>query len=427
MQMKPWMAKRITVRGSFHAVDSFALTLLLLLICGCTSSPKKKIDDPFAAQSHVSHPVARSSTSSSVSQAGFEQAAPQPEVSLSNKSYPDDDEKSFSKSVSKFSPKKMWDGTKSAFGLGPDEAKARKYYAEGESLFREKQYDKAASKFKTAAWRWPDSMLQEDAMFMRAESYFFADRYSKASDTYGTLAKKYENSRHLDKLVQRHFAIARYWEQRAKDTSWIMPNFFDKTRTWFDPQGNAIAVYESIRLNDPTGPLADDATMATANAYFLSRRYEDAAYHYDLIRKEYPQSDHQQQAHLLGLQSKIRSYQGPQYDAQPLEDADELVDQTLVQFGRQIEGERENLLKAKRKIREERAQREYATAEYYRRTGYNAAARYYYDAILKEFSDTQLAGESRKRIEEIKDLPAVPPDYFPWLTKVFGRRQQLLK
>ena len=95
-------------------------------------------------------------------------------------------------------------------------------------------------------------------------------------------------------------------------------NFKDKTMPFWDSTGNTVAVYESIRMDDPTGPLADDATMATANTLFLKGRYEDAGYHYDLMRTEFPQSEFQAQAHLLGMQSKLQSYQGPQYDDKPL-------------------------------------------------------------------------------------------------------------
>ena len=95
--------------------------------------------------------------------------------------------------------------------------------------------------------------------------------------------------------------------------------------------------YENIRLNDPTGPLADDAIMATANSYFRRGRYNDADYQYDLLRKEYPRSDHQFNAHMLGLQCKLRKYQGPDYDGTPLEEAEQLVKQQRTQFAGELD------------------------------------------------------------------------------------------
>ena len=230
-------------------------------------------------------------------------------------------------------------------GRSPNEAIARQAYADGDALFKAGKYAEAAEKYKIAHVRWPESTLEEDALYMMGEAYFFSDQYYRSSETFAKLLKQYENSRHLDRVVVRDFAIARYWETEADKHMAFVPNFTDKTMPYFDPLGNGISVYESIRLNDPTGPLADDATFATANAYFLHRRYEDADYHYELIRKEYPHSDFQVQAHLLGLRAKLRTYQGPEYDDKSLGDSEKLIDVTLKQFGAEIPDERERLVR----------------------------------------------------------------------------------
>ena len=55
---------------------------------------------------------------------------------------------------------------------------------DGKALFREKKYPEGAEKYKVAYKRWPDSPLEEEALFMPAECYFFVDRYPQAEDTY---------------------------------------------------------------------------------------------------------------------------------------------------------------------------------------------------------------------------------------------------
>ena len=49
--------------------------------------------------------------------------------------------------------------------------------------------------------RWPDSPLEEEAMFKAAESEFFADRYSKADDEYALLIKKFPSTQYLSQVV----------------------------------------------------------------------------------------------------------------------------------------------------------------------------------------------------------------------------------
>ena len=76
-------------------------------------------------------------------------------------------------------PHEQYTKIKTAVGLGPNEQIARQDYVEGDRLFREKNYKAAAEKFQAAVDRGPHSAIEQDAMFMVAESYFYDDRYIK--------------------------------------------------------------------------------------------------------------------------------------------------------------------------------------------------------------------------------------------------------
>lgn len=406
---------------------------LTLAAAGCRSQSRTPTD-PFAVQkTDPSAAVAQqgppNNDAGAVKQASFQK----PEyVPLPGKSIvglipkndgadhaPDEDKSRWEKTVETLAPSNLNKGFKKAIGRGPNEALARENFDKGEALFKERKYDEAVKYFKEASKRWPDSGLEEDALFYLGESYFFADRYYRASDTYVNLLKKYENSRYLNDVVVRQFAIAQYWEQTAKDHAWYALNLTDKTRPYFDPAGNAIAVYNSVRLNDLNGPLSDDATMAMANYYFLRNRFEDAAYHYDLVRKEHPGSEHQLKAHLLGIRSKLRSYQGPQYEAAPLTDAQELIEKTLTAFPTdQLREDRDRLVQAREAIRFERGQRVFQSGEYYYKIKYYRAAQHYYRETIRDYPDTPFGRMALERLEETKDLPPVPHDYFKWLTRL---------
>ncbi len=311
---------------------------------------------------------------------------------------------------------------KKMIGKGPNEAVAKAAYAAGDELFRQSKYKEAAEKFKVAYQRGPDLAQEEDAMFKAAESYFFADIYAKADDGYGQLLKKFATSQYLDRVVARRFAIARYWEQvdMAKHHYALTPNFRDKTRPFFDTRGHSLRVYDRVRLDDPTGPLADDSVMASANLHFRLAHYEDADYFYTLLRHEYPKSEHQYVAHVLGLQSKLRRYQGPDYDPQPLDDADEVAAQLLAQFSRELADERDRVIEARAWVRAAKAQREFLIAEYYYKSKYYGASRIYYNEVAQAYPDTKLAQAARDRIEEVKDKPPSPKKHFAWIDKVIA-------
>jgi TolA-binding protein len=305
-------------------------------------------------------------------------------------------------------PRVGYDKMKAAVGLGPNEQIAREHYAEGDRLFREKKYFAATEQFKTAIGRGPNSAIEQDAMFMLAESYFFDDRYIKARDAYDALVKKHTNTRYLDTVIDREWKIARYWEnydQNHTDLP-LTPNAWDKTRPWFDTLGHAIKTYDNIRLNDPTGPRADDAIMATANIYFAHRRYDDADYHYTLLRREYPRSELQFEAHLLGLQAKLRKYQGEDYDGTPLEEAKTLVKSLNSQFsGRLSPEEKERVVTTEAWLNKEIATRDYRMAGYYDGKKDYGAAKHYYAQVIRKYPDTELARKSSERVEQIKGEP----------------------
>ncbi len=319
--------------------------------------------------------------------------------------------------LDRIAPKKWFAKMQVMIGRGPDEKIARQALADGDSLFRQKKFKEAADKYRIAYKRWPDSPLEEEALYKAAESEFFADRYSKADDEYALLIKKFPSTQYISQAVIRRFSIGRYWDQsdNANHHFALTPNFTDKTRPTFDTGGHAIRVYERIRLDDPTGPLADDSVMAAASYYFQKGRWDDADYHYGLLRSEFPKSEHQYQAHLLSLRCKLLKYQGPGYEGAPLDEAEELATQLLTQFPTELGSEREKVAQVRAGIRAQRALREWDTGEYYAKHKYYGAARMYYAKVVKEFPETQIAEQSRERLGLYKDEPANPANKFQWL------------
>ena len=69
---------------------------------------------------------------------------------------------------------------------------------------------------------------------------------------------------------------------------------------------------------------------------------------------------------------------------------------------------------------EQRAEREWAVAQYYDRKAEYRAAREYYKVLLEKYPKTSFASRAAARLEEIKSLPDEPPNHFKWLTAPFG-------
>jgi outer membrane protein assembly factor BamD (BamD/ComL family) len=402
-----------------HRLIAAALPAVALA-CGCAAAPKAPSTTGIASPAPANSVAASDESSSGrgeVEQASFEQEeqiktpADHLNEAISIKKWPD-----------KF---------KAAIGKGPDREVAKRLYREGDALYREAaalegsartaKFAEAAAKFSEAAERWPDSALNLDALYMAGESYFFADYYVEANRCYEELVKSYPNNRYLDVVDQRRFAIAKFWvdSERQSPEPFYYVNFTNPLRPWKDRRGHGLRVFDKIRIDDPTGRLADDATLAAANEHFAAGNFLKADEYYTDLIKTYPKSEHQFTAHFLGLKAKLNSYMGPNYTSNSLDEAEKLLKQMRRQFPRECEREKEYLDRAMAEIRYKKAEKLMTFARFYdSRSEYRAAA-HYYNRVINEFNDTPFARKSEERVAQIAHLPPVPAQKAQWLVSLF--------
>ncbi len=325
--------------------------------------------------------------------------------------------------------------TKDQLGYGPSTAVARQKFAEAEGVYaealaangleRNSIFQVAATLYVEAADNWPNSLLDEDARFLAGESYFFSDLYADANAQYELLIKQHPNTRHMDVIDARRFTIAQYWLEHDKrqPQTFASINFFDGRFPWRDTRGNAYRVFDKIRIDDPTGKLSDDATLAAANAYFAQGDYEKADQFYTDLRKTFPSSEHQFTAHFLGLKAKLLCYEGPDYAGEPLDQAEQLLKQTRRQFPKQAEAEAEYLKRVLAEIRFKKAERLWTMGRYHElRQEYRASA-FYLEQLAREYTDTPFADDARERIAAHANDPPVPPQQLEWLVEMFPKRE----
>ena len=332
--------------------------------------------------------------------------------------------------LGEWAPSRIYDRAKRAAGYGPNQRKAYDALEAGKALFREassaqtgkrKKYLTAAKRFSSAADRWPNSAIEEDALFLAAESYFFADHYPEATEAYDAVAKKYENTRYMDTIAKRRFAIADYWiKHQQKNPNWLLtPNLTEDEHPMFDKFGHGIRTLDKIRLQDPTGKLADDATMRAAMANYEEGKYLRADELLADMRRAYPSSEHQFAAHIYGVRCKLKIYQGPSYSMKPMDDAEKLIRQIRIQFPQEAQKNIEFLESAWKEVRKNKALHDWGIAKYYDRRKEFRAARHYYSRVARDYDDTSLAKEARDRLDEIAASPDKPSQKLPWLAEMF--------
>ncbi len=340
-----------------------------------------------------------------------------------------------------FSPNNWTATFKRLIGQGPSQQDAERLYQEAHAayaqalpLLEQRSMDQArplliaaAEKFTDAAERWPESTLEQNALYYAGEAFFFADNYPNSNNAFELLLKHHPNSRYLDQVQQRRFAIAKYWLEEYNKTrpGWYAVNVTDESRPWNDLFSRSMKIFDRIRLDDPTGKLADDATLALANAYFAEGKFFKADEYYTDLRKTFPSSEHQFTAHFLGLKAKLLIYEGPDYGGAVLTDAEKLIETLRKQFPNEAEREREYLNVAYAETRYKKAEREYLTGKYFDQKAEYGAAKQYFAVVLNEYGDTPFAETARTRVAELGGLPEVPPQRFEWLVEMFPREDRV--
>jgi len=324
--------------------------------------------------------------------------------------------------------------------VNPPEAMAA--YHKGEELMKQKKYKEAEQVFwKEVAEKYKDYPIREDAVYMSGECYYQQKLYADAEDQFSLVVKEYTATKHLDEISRRKFEIARIWlgfsphdtgiitasqiqpvnfddpsstpvpKLDYKEPSGItytvpiLPNFTDKTRPWFDTQGRALDALKSIWLNDPTGPLADDALMLSASYYLRKGDFVEADHLYDLLRKEFHHSRHMENAYVLGAHCKLMSYQGPEYGSTELEEAKKLMEQTLRLYPNRPDRARmEGDLK---KIEVAKAAQIWADVKFWKTKEKPKAVAISCKQVIQKFPNTEYARMAREELAKIKPADKV--------------------
>jgi len=310
---------------------------------------------------------------------------------------------------------------------------ARSTYLEADQVFKkamtlqgEEQrdaYRAAAKLYNEAGKNWVSSALEQDAFMMTAESYFFSEDYPKSEDFYLKLLKNYPRTRYQDRIDQRLMEIGQFWKQFEDEFYHL--NFTDKKRPLNDTRKHGVRVLEKMRLNNPTGKLADDVTIELANTAFERENWNDALDTYQDLITTYPDSPHQFDAHFLGVKAALMSYQGPEYSEEPLEKADKMIKQMVRQFPQKAREEEEKIKDAFVEVRYRRAERLYTQAKYRYNKSEARAARMHCTEILSKYSDTPFADQAKEMMEQTGGMPAEPVQQLSWLADLFPSRDKI--
>jgi TolA-binding protein len=279
-------------------------------------------------------------------------------------------------------------------------------------LFQQGKFAEAEKEFAKIAKNRKGSPYGETAQYYLSETQFQRGKYVDAHDNFEKLHATYPATDYLEKLVSREYAIAELWQlqddpkaPKEKRVPWY--GHFDGSLPLIDTQGFALKALEHVRHNDPNGPLADDAALKIAEYYTHHNDYESASLYYDQFIAEYPKSPYLQKAQHAAIDSRLKAYLGPEYDASGLEKARQLVQKTLKTFPEQ-QASYEGLYHTLDVINNAEAEKTFLTGSYYKRVGKVASAEFYFGKIPQRWPNSPWAVRAKGELAQLAKMPRTP-------------------
>jgi len=305
-------------------------------------------------------------------------------------------------------------------------------------FYRQGDYEKARELFHFVANNPKNPpALAEEARFYEAESLRRLGKYPKASDTYHKMLQDFPSGAYRELACQRMFDIANYWlkdtradmdevEKKKEGMHWpaLTLVHWEKEKPFVDEEGRALETLDHVHLNDPTGPLADKALFLAGSVKFFREDYREADHYFTQLTELHPNSPLCEKAIELGIISKHMSTGGADYDGRKVAEARLLINKGLANYPKMNEAaKKEFLIRQLACCTMQQAEKDFKTAEFYRRTHHAGSAYFYYEIVRRRYPGTPFADQAtqkmwdiRKEVEkkqEEKDKEAAAPKTAP--------------
>lgn len=314
-----------------------------------------------------------------------------------------------------------------------------------QEIYRNENFASAEKMFHRIAENTRNSpLIAEEARFYEAECLYRQDKLPSACDTYHKMLMDFPSGAYRDQAVRRMFDIANYWlddtraemaeyREKREGKRWlVMPAVFhtEKKKPFLDEEGRALQALEQVHVNDITGPLADKALFLAGGVKFYREDYKEADHFFTQLVEQHPNSPMAPQAIELAIIAKHMSTGGPDYDGRKVAEARLLVDTALRNYpelAREKSGFLERQLGS---ITYQQAQKDYQTAEFYRRTGHPGSAYFYYEIVRRRYPGSKFADLATERMNQIRNNveqaenqpPSVLDQAKDALTKPFAKK-----
>ncbi|MFA5499835.1 MAG: outer membrane protein assembly factor BamD [Candidatus Omnitrophota bacterium] len=270
------------------------------------------------------------------------------------------------------------------------------------SFYDVKDYQRAAPEFEKLAKQYEFSDYASKAQYYVGLCYENMQKYYIAFENYQKAIDNFPHLSNTDEVLAREYAIGNIYLEKPS------PKVLGTDI--MAPLDRAVEIFKKVVENAPYGKYAEDAQFKLGEALKKSERYEEAIQAYHKLVEDYPRSKYSAQAMYEESYCAYRASLKPAYDATATDNAIKTFEK-FVNKNKDTELAQKADLTMKR-LKDNVAQKSFETAQFYEAQGKKEAAIIYYQDVIDSYPDSFFAGESRTKIDALKNpkpkRPALP-------------------
>jgi len=237
------------------------------------------------------------------------------------------------------------------------------------------------------------SPVYDRGLYLMSEAYFQKGDRIRSFYYCDQLMDQYPTSTLFYPALQRQYDIADAYLNGYKRRFLGIP--------FIHAYGEAIEMMFRIQQRSPGSPLAEKALLRTADWYYADSQFDFAADAYTSYIRSYPRSPVIPRVKLRQAFSYLAQFRGLRFDATPIIDARQQLQEIQANYPELAE--EENVELVLQRIDDTFARKLYVTADFYKRTNEPRGAAYTYQYLINRYPNTPEAGRAQAELEKLPE------------------------
>jgi len=247
--------------------------------------------------------------------------------------------------------------------------------------------EKAIREHRKLLKHYANSEYAPKSCFALGEIYYNLGKYKKAFDYYQKIVDKYPQSELIFEAIGRQAEIGQEYLYINKKREFSFLRFLKEDKGEF---------LKKAVDNSPYDKKAPERLLRLGMFYYDIKQYGKAEEVFRRIIESYPDNPVIEKATFFAIKAEYKSIPDVNYDIEKLEKIEDEINFFISKYPSSVY--KEDLLKLKDEIENQRAKRYYEIARLYERMGKKSASLFYYKKLIEKCPETRYGKKAKSKI-----------------------------